>query len=88
MSIITPTPGPTTSELVLELIQNNPQGLTIGTLKNQLNRPVSMLQICLKGLIADKLIKKRKQGTGVNLLSSSTTELIQKCPGNAEASFY
>ena len=60
--IITPTPGPTTSEQVLELIRNNPQGLTIGILKNQLNRPVSILQICLKGLIADKLIKKQKQG--------------------------
>ncbi len=60
--IITPTPGPTTSEQVLELIHNNPQGLTISTLKNQLNRPVSILQICLKGLIADKLIKKQKQG--------------------------
>lgn len=60
--IITPTPGPTTTELVLELIHNHPQGMTIGELQQQLNRPVSMLQICLKGLIADKLVKKRKQG--------------------------
>ena len=60
--ILTPTPGKTTTERILELIQNHPQGLTIGELQQQLNRPVSMLQICLRGLIADKLIKKRKQG--------------------------
>ncbi|MEL7039851.1 MAG: winged helix-turn-helix domain-containing protein [Cyanobacteria bacterium J06592_8] len=60
--IITPTPGPTTSERILELIRHNPQGMTITELEQHLNRPVSMLQICLKGLIADKLIKKRKQG--------------------------
>ncbi len=60
--ILTPTPGKTTTERIIELIQNNPHGLTIGELQQELNRPVSMLQICLKGLIADKLIKKRKQG--------------------------
>ncbi len=60
--ILTPTPGKTTTEQILELIQNNPQGLTIGELQQQLNRPVSMLQICLKDLMADKLIKKRKRG--------------------------
>lgn len=60
--IITPTPGPTTSERILELIHHNPQGMKIAELEQQLNRPVSMLQICLKGLMADKLIKKRKQG--------------------------
>ena len=51
MSIITPTPEPTTTELVLELIHNHPQGLTIGELQQQLNRPVSMLQICLRDLM-------------------------------------
>jgi predicted transcriptional regulator len=60
--ILTPTPGKTTTEQILELIQNNPQGLTIGELQQQLNRPVSMLQICLRDLVADKLVKKRKQG--------------------------
>ena len=60
--ILIPTPGKTTTERILELIQNNPQGLTIGELQQELNRPVSMLQICLKGLMADKLINKRKQG--------------------------
>ncbi len=60
--ILIPTPGKTTTERVLEHIQLHTQGMTIGELQQQLNRPVSMLQICLKGLIADKLIKKRKQG--------------------------
>jgi predicted transcriptional regulator len=46
----------------MTVIQNNPQGLTIRELQQELNRPVSMLQICLKSLIADQLIKKRKQG--------------------------
>jgi predicted transcriptional regulator len=60
--ILTPTPGKTTTEQILEQIQNNPQGLTIGELQQELHRPVSMLQICLRGLMADKLIKKRKRG--------------------------
>lgn len=60
--ILIPSPGKTTTERIIELLQNNPQGLTIGELQQELNRPVSMLQICLRGLIADKLIKKRKQG--------------------------
>ncbi|MEL7036374.1 MAG: MarR family transcriptional regulator [Cyanobacteria bacterium J06592_8] len=60
--IITPKPGPTTSERILELIHHHPQGMTVTELEQQLNRPKSMLQICLKALIADKLIKKRKSG--------------------------
>ncbi|MDY7021663.1 MAG: helix-turn-helix domain-containing protein [Cyanobacteriota bacterium] len=60
--IITPKPGPTTSERILELIDRHPQGMTITDLEQHLNRPKSMLQICLKVLIADKLIKKRKSG--------------------------
>ena len=60
--ILIPTPGQTTTERILELIQNNPQGLTIGELQQELNRPVSMLQICLRDLIADQLVEKRKRG--------------------------
>ena len=45
--------------------------MTIAELQQQLNRPLSMLQIFLKGLMAEKLIKKRKQETGADLLSGA-----------------
>ncbi|ACK70575.1 conserved hypothetical protein [Gloeothece citriformis PCC 7424] len=57
--IISATPGLTTTEEILNLILSHPEGLTIKELSITLNRPVSMIQICLKSLIADKKIYVR-----------------------------
>ncbi len=55
--LIEATPGPKTNERILELLEANPQGMTIGELSDRLNRPVSMLNHCLKFLIAAKRVQ-------------------------------
>ncbi|EAZ93153.1 hypothetical protein CY0110_03754 [Crocosphaera chwakensis CCY0110] len=50
-TIINATPGLTTNEQILELLENYPNGLTAKQLSQLLNRPVSMIQICLKLLV-------------------------------------
>ncbi|WP_013324278.1 hypothetical protein [Gloeothece verrucosa] len=59
IQIISATPGPATREIILNLILSHPEGLTLKELSQNLNRPVSMLQICLKSLVADKKISVR-----------------------------
>ncbi|MBD2395807.1 winged helix-turn-helix domain-containing protein [Cyanobacterium aponinum FACHB-4101] len=49
--------GLTTTERILQIIQENPKGLTLKSLKQEINRPVSMLNICLKTLIQTKQIR-------------------------------
>ena len=64
IQIIKPTPGPTTTERILEILSNHPQGITIREIQNIINRPVSMLQICLKSLIASGQVYVRLNGSG------------------------
>jgi DNA-binding IclR family transcriptional regulator len=52
IKIIQATPGLKTTERLLILLQNYPEGITMRKLSQQLNRPVSMLNICLKTLIS------------------------------------
>lgn len=59
-TIIKATPGLTTNEKILELLKNHPDGLTVKQLSDQLNRPISMIQTCLKLLVACKKIKSKK----------------------------
>ncbi|MFW6359036.1 MAG: winged helix-turn-helix domain-containing protein [Chroococcales cyanobacterium] len=68
IKIIRPTPGPTTTERVLELIQSYPQGMTIGKIASTLNRPVSMVQHCLKPLISSGQVKVRLSENGMQRL--------------------
>lgn len=68
IKIISARPGPKTSDLVLEIIQNRTTGITIKEICQSLNRPVSMVQICLKELISNKNILARKNKTGVGLI--------------------
>ena len=58
-TIITPTPGLSTAERVLELILNNPQGITVKVLSDRLNRPISMIQYCLKDLQGAKFVQAK-----------------------------
>lgn len=54
--------GLTTSETLLQVINQNPQGLTLKQLSNILNRPVSMINICLKQLSGNKQITIQLMG--------------------------
>lgn len=59
MAIIEITPdfsSSTTTDRLLDSIRDRPDGVTIKELSDTLNRPVSMLQICLKILIASKKV--------------------------------
>ena len=65
IQIINPTPGPTTTEKLLEVLQNHPGGSTIREMQSILNRPASMLQICLKPLISSGQVYVRLNSTGM-----------------------
>lgn len=58
-TIISATPGPTTKEQILELILTHPEGITVKTLSDRLNRPVSMINYCLKDLKGSKFIQAK-----------------------------
>lgn len=61
IKIISATPGPTTTEQILELIKSQSTGMTIKEISSQINRPVSMLQVYLKQLVSSKQIYTKKQ---------------------------
>jgi len=54
--------GLTTSETLLQVINQHPQGLTIKQLSNSINRPVSMINLCLKQLSGRKQVKIQLKG--------------------------
>lgn len=68
IQIISATPGLSTREQILRLIQARNTGVTIKEISKLINRPISMIQICLKELIADKAIFTRKNKVGVGLI--------------------
>ncbi len=59
-TIIKAKPGLTTNEKILELLENNPDGLTVRQLSDQINRPISMIQTCLKLLVSCKKVVSKK----------------------------
>jgi hypothetical protein len=60
--ILIPQPGPTTGEMLLDLLAQYPDGASIGKLSNRLNRPVSMLQIVLKLLKSEGKVRAKQRG--------------------------
>ena len=68
LKIISATPGLTTQEEVLKIIQEQATGITIKQLSRVLNRPVSMLQVCLKQLIFSKQIHSKKSKTSHSII--------------------
>lgn len=72
IKFIQPRGGLTTSEKILQIIEANPSGLTIKSLSQQTNRPISMLNICLRNLIKDKQVK-------VKLSENKMQQIYQKC---------
>jgi DNA-binding transcriptional regulator YiaG len=67
IEITTDFPSLTTTDRLLESIRDRPDGLTIKQLADRLNRPVSMLQICLKILIASRKVAVRQYNDGQQL---------------------
>jgi predicted transcriptional regulator len=68
IKIISATPGPDTTEEILTLVQAQSTGITTKEIARSLNRPISMIQICLKNLISSKDIFARKNKTGSGLI--------------------
>ncbi len=67
-TIISSTPGPTTKERILELILTHPEGITVKTLSDRLNRPVSMINYCLKDLQGSKFIQAKLNSDNKQLI--------------------
>lgn len=59
----------TTTDRLLELICTYPDGLTIKELADTLNRPVSMLQICLKILTASQKVTVKQRNNGGQIVN-------------------
>jgi DNA-binding transcriptional regulator YiaG len=81
---ITPDlPSLTTTDRLIESIDNHPEGLTIKQLADILNRPISMLQICLKTPIASQKVTFRHYKHGEQLVrvyipKASKTQPLQQ----------
>ena len=77
IKIISATPGPTTTEQILELIKSQATGMTIREISSEINRPISMLQVYLKQLVSSKQIyaKKSQPSDGKNLVNCSKTHI-------------
>lgn len=68
IKIISATPGVSTHEQILEIIQARSTGITIREISKIINRPISMIQVCLKDLISSKDIFTHKNKVGVGLI--------------------
>lgn len=71
MAIIEITPdfsSTTTTDRLLDTIRQHTDGVTIKELSDTLNRPISMLQICLKILIASRKVAIKSQIKGQHLV--------------------
>ncbi len=76
---ITPDfPSSTTTDRLLDSIRARPDGVTIKELSDTLNRPVSMIHICLKILIASKkvAIEQHKNGRQLAKVYVPKSELM------------
>jgi DNA-binding transcriptional regulator YiaG len=70
----------TTTDRLLELIRTHPDGLTIKELADSLNRPVSMLQICLKILTASHKVTVKQRNNGGQIANVYILKLAQRNP--------
>lgn len=59
-TIIKAQPGLTTNEKILEVLENYSDGLTVKELSELLNRPISMIQVCLKLLVSCNKVTAKK----------------------------
>ena len=68
IKIISATPGVSTRQQILQVIQSRNTGITIKEISKIINRPVSMIQVFLKDLISSKDIFTRQNKAGVGLI--------------------
>lgn len=68
IEIINATPGISTHEQILEIIKARDTGITIKDISKIINRPISMIQVCLKDLIAAEAIVTHQNKAGVGLI--------------------
>jgi hypothetical protein len=68
IKIITPRPGIKTSEEILQIIEDRETGITIKQISEIINRPVSMLQVCLNQLTLSKQICAKQSKVSRNLI--------------------
>lgn len=68
IEIINATPGISTHEQILEIIKARETGVTIKDISKIINRPISMIQVCLKDLIAAEAIFTHENKAGVGLI--------------------
>ncbi|MBE9047822.1 winged helix-turn-helix domain-containing protein [Pleurocapsales cyanobacterium LEGE 10410] len=68
INIISATPGISTQEQILQLIQARHTGITIKEINKILNRPISMIQVYLKDLVAAKAVVSRENRAGVGMI--------------------
>lgn len=76
--LVKPKSGLNTSERILQLLQAYPQGITIKELSDRLNRPVSMLQICLKSLVSAQKVQAKLSNNGMQLIYYPKRKIIKK----------
>jgi DNA-binding IclR family transcriptional regulator len=57
IKFITASGGLATTERVLQVINQYPEGCSIKQLSQMLNRPVSMINLCIKTLVTNKQVK-------------------------------
>jgi ribosome-binding protein aMBF1 (putative translation factor) len=75
----------TTTDRLLESIRDRPDGITIKELADKLNRPISMLQICLKILIASRKVATKRHQRGQHLV---TVYISKPDPTRSPSPFY
>lgn len=68
IKIISATPGANTRQQILQIIQSRDTGITVKEISKMINRPRSMIQVCLRNLIASKAIITRQNKAGVGLI--------------------
>ena len=68
IQIISATPGISTHEKILDIIQTRNTGITIKEISKTITRPISMVQLCLKDLISSKDIFSRQNRAGVGMI--------------------
>ncbi len=68
IKIITAKPGQDTKAQIVAIVEKRATGITIKELSQQLNRPISMLQICLRQLVYSKQIVARQSKVSKTLI--------------------
>jgi hypothetical protein len=59
IKLISGSGGLATTETLLHLINQHPEGSTLKQLSQIINRPVSMINLCLKTLLSQKQVRVR-----------------------------